>query len=182
MEPTTIVNFLIGLAVLLFGRKLFWLFVAVAGFILGATITPSLLPGQPDWVVLLIALGLGIVGAILAVVVQQIAVAIAGFIFGGYALLAILAAIGVDSGQWYWLIFIVGGIIGAVLVLALFDPALIGLSAFVGANLLTTLFNPTPPLNLVLFVVLFIVGVVFQAGLLRREPSERRTVSRRGRA
>jgi hypothetical protein len=182
MEPTTIVNFLVGLAVLLFGRKLFWLFVAVAGFILGVTFAPSLLPNQPEWVVLVIALGLGLVGAILAIVIQEIAVAIAGFIFGGYTLLTLLATLGVATGQWNWVIFIIGGVIGAVLVLMLFDPALIILSALVGANLITNIFMPAPPLNLVLFIVLFIVGAIFQAGLLRREPPERRTVVRRRRA
>jgi len=176
---TPIVNFLIGLAVLLFGRKLFWLFVAVAGFVLGVMITPSLLPNQPDWVVLLVALGLGILGAVLAIVIQEVAVAVAGFIFGGYALLVILAAISVDPGQWNWVMFIIGGVIGAVLVLFLFDPALIGLSALVGANLITSMIKLDPPLNLVLFVVLFIVGVVFQAGLLRREPLEQRRIVRR---
>ena len=176
---TPIVNFLMGLAALLFGRKLFWLFVAVAGFVLGVMITPSLLPNQPDWVVLLVALGLGILGAVLAIVIQEVAVAVAGFIFGGYALLVIVAASGVNPGQWNWVMFIIGGVIGAVLVLFLFDPALIGLSALVGANLITSMIKLDPPLNLVLFVVLFIVGVVFQAGLLRREPLEQRRIVRR---
>ncbi|MCB0209878.1 MAG: DUF4203 domain-containing protein [Anaerolineae bacterium] len=176
---TPLVNFFIGLAALLFGRKLFWLFVAVAGFVLGVMITPTLLPSQPEWVVLLVALGLGLGGAVLALVIQEVAVAVAGFIFGGYALLAVVAAIGIVLGQWSWIIFIIGGVIGALLVLALFDPALIGLSALVGANLIMGMIHLAPLLNLVLFVVLFIVGVVFQIGLLRREPLDQRRIAYR---
>ena len=181
MTPAAIANILIGLVVLLLGRKLFWLFVAVAGFVLGLILTPQFLPGQPDWLVLLVALGVGIIGAILAVVIQEIAIALAGFIFGGYVLLSLLLAFGIDPGQWYWLIFIIGGLIGAVLVLALFDPALIILSSLVGANLITQALALTPPFDLIVFVGLVIVGVIFQAGLLRREPPEQRRVLRQRR-
>jgi hypothetical protein len=180
-----VVNFLIGLAVLLLGRQLFWLFVAVAGFVLGVMVAPLLLPGQPDWLILLVALGLGLVGAILAVVVQQLAVALAGFIFGGYALLSLLPALGLSVSPWEWLVYVVGGISGAVLVLYLFDPALIGLSALAGATLitdvvkLTNVITLTPPFDLVLWVMLVIIGVAFQARLMRRIPPEQRRIVRR---
>ncbi|MBE7471531.1 MAG: hypothetical protein HS114_20530 [Anaerolineales bacterium] len=185
MTLSPLVNFIIGLAVLLLGRHLFWLFVAVAGFLLGVMVAPQLLPGQPDWIILLVALALGGVGAILAVVLQQIAVALAGFIFGGYALLSLLAALGLSVNPWEWLVYIIGGIIGAVLVLYLFDPALIGLSALAGATLiveavrLSGMVTLTPPFDLVLWVILFVVGIAFQAGLMLREPPERRRVRRR---
>ncbi len=53
MTLSPLVNFIIGLAVLLLGRHLFWLFVAVAGFVLGVMVAPQLLPGQPGWLILL---------------------------------------------------------------------------------------------------------------------------------
>lgn len=185
MTLSPLVNFILGLAVLLFGRHLFWLFVAAAGFVLGVMFAPQLLPGQPDWLILLVALVLGLVGALLAVVVQQIAVALAGFIFGGYILLSLVTAVGLGVSPWEWLVFIVGGIIGAALVLSLFDPALIGLSALVGATLvveavrLSGLVALTPPFDLVLWVILFVVGIAVQAGLMLRQPPERRRLRQR---
>lgn len=185
MTLSPLVNFIIGLAVLLFGRQLFWLFVAAAGFVLGVMFAPQLLPGQPDWLILLVALVLGLVGALLAVVVQQIAVALAGFIFGGYVLLSLLTALGLGVTPWEWLVFIVGGIIGAALVLSLFDPALIGLSALVGASLvveavkLSGMAVLTPPLDMILWVILFVIGIAVQAGLLLRQPPEQRHLRRR---
>lgn len=185
MILSLLVNFLIGLAVLLFGRKLFWLFVAVSGFVLGVVVTPLLLPGQPDWLILLVALGLGLVGAVLAIVLQQVAVVIAGFIFGGYALLSLLAAIGQNISPWEWAVYLIGGMVGAILVAYLFDPALIGLSALTGATLITdvaklsNIVTLTPPLDLILWVILVIIGVAFQAGLMRREPPEQRRLRRR---
>ncbi len=187
MILSSLINFLTGLAVLLFGRQLFWLFVAVSGFVLGVVVTPLLLPGQPDWLILLVALGLGIVGAILAIVLQQVAVMIAGFIFGGYTLLSLLAALSVRVSPWEWLVYLIGGMIGAVLVFYLFDPALMVLSALAGATLVTeavrlsTLITLTPPADLVLWVVLVIVGIAFQAGLRLREPPERRRMMSRRR-
>jgi hypothetical protein len=184
MVLSPILNFLIGLAVLLFGRKLFWLFVAVAGFVFGVMIAPLLLPGQPDWLILLVALGLGLVGAVLAIVVQQVAVALAGFIFGGYGLLSLLAAIGLSVSPWEWLVYIIGGIIGAVLVMYLFDPALIGLSALAGAILITDVIKLTnvvtlnPPFDLALLVILTVVGIAFQAETMRRQPPEERRTRR----
>ncbi|MFN8459188.1 MAG: DUF4203 domain-containing protein [Anaerolineae bacterium] len=185
MMISAITNFLIGLAVLLFGRHLFWLFVAVAGFVVGVMVAPQLLPGQPDWLILLVALALGLVGALLAVVVQQLAVALAGFIFGGYTVLSLLAALNVSVSPWEWLVYIIGGIIGAVLVLLLFDPALIVLSALAGATLvaeavrLSGLVTLTPPFDLVLWAILLVVGIAFQAGLMLRQPPEQRRVVRR---
>lgn len=185
MMLSPLINFIIGLAVLLFGRHLFWLFVAVAGFVFGVMVTPQLLPGQPDWLILLVALVLGLVGLLLAVVVQHIAIALAGFIFGGYALLSLLAAVGLRVSPWEWLIYIIGGIIGAVLILYLFDPALIVLSSVAGASLVTEavrlsgVVTLTPPFDLALWVVLVIVGIVFQAGLMFWQPPERRRIRRR---
>ena len=37
----------------MFGRKLFWLFVGAVGFAIGLAITPLLLPGLPQWAILL---------------------------------------------------------------------------------------------------------------------------------
>jgi len=151
---------------------------------LGVVVAPLLLPGQPDWLILLVALGLGIVGAVLAVVVQQVAVAMAGFIFGGYALLSVLGAIGLSVTPWDWLVYIVGGIIGAVLVMYLFDPALIGLSALAGAILITDVVKLTnivtlnPPFDLALLVILTVIGIAFQAGSMRRKPPEERQTGR----
>ncbi|NJN94203.1 MAG: DUF4203 domain-containing protein [Anaerolineales bacterium] len=185
MTLSLLVNFIIGLAVLLFGRHLFWLFVAAAGFVFGVMVAPQLLPGQPDWLILLFGLVLGVVGALLALVLQQLAIALAGFIFGGYALLSLLQAVGVGVSPWEWLVFIVGGIIGAALVLSLFDPALIGLSALVGASLvveavrLSGMVALTPPLDLVLWVILFVVGIAVQAGLMLRHPPEQRRLRRK---
>ena len=61
-----IVSLLIGIVLLLFGRKLFWLFVGAAGFLVGMDIANRFFTG-PDATKLIIALLVGIIGAFLAV-------------------------------------------------------------------------------------------------------------------
>jgi hypothetical protein len=105
------------------------------GFLAGLVYAPQLFQGQPGWVLLLIAVLAGVVGALLAVALQRIAVALAGFLIGGYLLNALLTATGVDPGGLAWLTFVVGGLAVALLVTGLFDWALILLSALTGATL-----------------------------------------------
>jgi hypothetical protein len=70
---------IVGAALLVFGRKLFWLFVAGIGFIAGLNVATSYLKGSPQWLILLLALVAGLIGALLAVFAQSIAIGIAGF-------------------------------------------------------------------------------------------------------
>ena len=62
-----------GVLLLFLGRKLFWLFVAVVGFLIGMTFAPELLPNQPDSVILTISLIVGLLGALLAALLRKAA-------------------------------------------------------------------------------------------------------------
>jgi hypothetical protein len=181
-----IITLVAGLAALLFGRRLFWLFVGLVGFLVSFNLATEFLSGQPQWVILLIALLVGIVGALLAVFLQYIAVAVAGFMAGGYAVFALMQLLNLDINQeWlYWFILILGGVIGAILILLVFDWALIILSAGVGAATLVQLAERftelSPALNLILFFLLLIVGIAFQAYTLPAgDTTTRRRIIRR---
>jgi hypothetical protein len=170
---TQIVSILVGIAVLLFGRNLFWLFVGAVGFVIGLSLAVQLLGDQPDWVILLAAIAGGVIGALIAVPLQKIAVMIAGFIIGGYVLIWLLMQIGFDFSQLAWLVFVIGGVIGAILVSLLFEVALIILSSLAGATLIVQSLNFDPQIATLLFVVLAIVGIVVQAQMQRRNVSAR---------
>src|SRR2546429_1477107 len=122
-----IISVVIGAAILLFGRKLFWLFVAALGFAVGLEIAAYFMREPPQWMTLLVALGCGVIGALLAILLQKLAIAIAGFIAGGRIAWALAA--GVLSGHMYYrgITFGVGGIFGGVLVLG---PVGLGLYVF----------------------------------------------------
>ena len=165
---TPLLGALVGLVILFFGRKLFWLCVAAIGFAAGVEIAPLLIQHPSPWLALTFALVLGFVGALLAIFFQKIAIGIAGFIAGGRLAIAIAATIAFSYGQYYWLIFLVGGIVGAILLLVLFDWALIFLSAVLGAYLIEGITALPPGGSAVLFIVLVVIGVLVQGTALRR--------------
>src|SRR3989454_12718056 len=89
--PAPIIGALIGVVVLFFGRKLFWLCVAAVGFAAGVEIAPHIVSEPTPLVALTFALVLGFLGALLALFLQKIAIGVVGFLAGGKLAKAIAA-------------------------------------------------------------------------------------------
>ena len=167
-SSVTIVGVLIGSVILFFGRKLFWLCVAAVGFALGVEIAPHLVNEPSSVLALLVALALGVLGALLALFLQKIAIAVLGFLAGGKLASAIAAAFFVHYAQYSTIIFVVDGIIGAILLLAVFNWALIVVSSFIGAYLIQSAIVLPPTGSTIVFIGLAILGIVVQAASFRR--------------
>ncbi len=165
-----IFSILIGVVILFFGRNLFWLCVAAIGFAAGVELAPHLVQDPSALLSLTIALLLGIIGALLALFLQKIAIAVLGFLAGGKLAGAIAAAFFVHYAQHSTIIFVIGGVIGAILLLVLFDWALIVVSSLIGAHLIvyqSTIALPQSG-SIILFIGLAVVGILVQAASLRR--------------
>lgn len=169
-----IVSALIGAIVLLFGRKLFWLCVAAVGFAAGMEFAPHLIQEPTPLLQLTIALVLGFVGALLALLLQKLAIGLAGFLIGARLAVGLAASFIVAAESYYWLTFVIGGVIGAILLVALFDWALILLSSITGAYLIVNAIVLPATGATIALLGLTILGIVVQAGLQRRQ---RRVVS-----
>ncbi len=172
---TPIAALLAGVALLLFGRRLFWLFVAVIGFMAGWYLAMGSERHPGTGAGLVIALVAGLIGLVLALVVQKVAVALAGFFVGAYL---VAGALGwhlppLRPGQQ--LVLLLAGVVAAVLALALFDLALILYSAVAGAGLVleNVHLHLAGNAHLVALVVLAAVGAAFQAHWLRRYKGRR---------
>jgi hypothetical protein len=163
-----IISVIIGAAILLFGRKLFWLFVAALGFAVGLEIAAYFMKEPPQWLTLVVALGCGLIGALLAILLQKIAIAVAGFIAGGRIAWALAAAFFVDHAHYRGITFLVGGIVGAFLLLALFDWVLILLSSIEGAHLISSGITLPEKGTMILFIALAVIGMIVQGSMLRR--------------
>jgi hypothetical protein len=170
---TKMVEILLGSGMLFFGRRLFWLFVGVAGFIFGMRVAVFLLHGRPEWATLAIAIGAGLLGALFAVFLQRLAIAVAGFVLGGYGLPVMLGQLGWGAGHSYWILVLAGGIAGLLLVSLLFDWALIILSSVAGAVLILGPFPAGLHARRLLVVLLIAVGIALQAGLMRESRKRR---------
>ncbi len=163
-----IASALIGLVILLFGRKLFWLCVAAVGFAAGVEMAPHVVSQPTPLLALSFAILLGFLGALLALFLQKIAIGVLGFLAGGKLAVAIAATFYTGSAVNNGIIFLVGGIVGAILLLSVFDLALIFVSSAVGAYMIQQIVALPPVGTALLFVVLLIVGVAVQSASFRR--------------
>jgi hypothetical protein len=164
------VRIVVGLGVLTLGRQLYWLFVAGVGFVVGITLANRLLDTPSAVVALLVALGAGLVGGLLALFLQRVAIGLAGFLGGGIFALNLIDVLQVELRP-EWIPFLVGGIFGAVLVAATFDWALVVISSITGAGLIVQAVSLARPLALLLFFALIVVGIVIQASQFQRRTS-----------
>jgi hypothetical protein len=162
------VQVILGLLLLFFGRRLFWLFVGVFGFLAGVQIAARVAQNQPELILLLIAIGLGIVCAVLAIVLQRVAVAVAGWFAGGYLAMRLAMALGWQDNSMLWIAFIAGAVLAAILVSLLFDWALIVLSALTGAIIVSEALPWGQPVQIIAAGVLFALGALVQSRLLER--------------
>jgi hypothetical protein len=177
----------LGLLSLFLGRKLFWLFVGISGFLLGLLIGGVVGMGNGwDWpAILLVGLLLGVGAAVLSIYLQKPMASLAGFMMGGLlaAVLYILVRYGTDfatrlmfggPGPETWILFLAGGVAAAVFVWATYEWALIVLSSLAGA-LMTFAglfgfipFNLPGILYLAILVGLAALGIYVQAQMMSK--------------
>jgi hypothetical protein len=167
-SSVTIVSVTIGVVILFFGRRLFWLCVAAVGFAVGVEVAPHLVNDASSILALVVALVFGLLGALLAVFLQKVAIAVLGFLAGGKIATAIAAAFFVHYAQYSTIIFVVGGIIGAILLLAVFGWALIVVSSLIGAYLVESAIVLPPTGSTLVLIGLAMLGMFVQAAAFRR--------------
>jgi hypothetical protein len=167
---TPILVLLAGVALLVAGRRLFWLFVGLVGFF---TVYQWFEPysgtlSSGRWV---LAVAAGLLGILLAIFLQRFAVALAGFFVGGWAVVQFLGLSLANARTADVVIFVVAGIIAAVLAVKVFEIALVFLSSLAGASLIVDAVHPGPTPARVLLVGLLVVGIAVQLGLTARRRS-----------
>jgi len=154
---------IVGVLLLGLGRKLFWLFVGGSGFAVAFYLTAELMPDSPPWVLLLVAIVAGLLGAWLAVRLQWLAVGVGGSLGGGYLAAVFVESSNIDIAGPDWLPFVVGGVVGAILLGMLFNPALIVLSSLIGATLVAESLPLGPDSSILVVAVATVLGIIIQS-------------------
>ena len=157
---------LAGLLLLIFGRKLFWLFSGLIGFLIGLNLAQQYFPTLPSTSMVLIALAAGALGSVLSILLQKVAIGLMGFLAGGYLVYLLLPALSIQLGNLIWLFIILGGILGTFLASTMFDWALIIISSAIGASVIATRLTMPQPFPTVITIALFIFGLVIQSRLM----------------
>jgi hypothetical protein len=119
---------------------------------------------------LILAVVLGIVFAWLAIKFIKIAAYVVGFLAGAAALPLLMGTFGVDMNGL--ILAVIGGSIGLILVAVAFDWGLILITAWAGASAVTFALENWVSLggtfSTVIFLVLMIVGILWQASRKRK--------------
>lgn len=153
----------LGGIILVLGWRVFWLFVGVVGFAAGLQAAQLVFGPHPFWVLWVAGLIGGVIGAILALFFQKLAIGVGGFVAGSTIVLHLTLMMGMDAGAPLALI---GGLVGAVALYLLFDWALIILSSVVGATFIVEAFGRQAPYTPALAVILFVAGIICQTRAL----------------
>ena len=163
--PVQLITIVLGLVLIIAGRRLFWLFVAALGFLTATDLVTPLIDPEQREVLLGVGLIAGLAGAVLAIFIQKFAVGLAGALAGGYYLHLFFQAAALQ--HLWWVGILAGAILGALLMHFLFRWALVIFSSIAGAHLIATTFPLSTELATAIFLVLAIIGLLIQARQMR---------------
>lgn len=164
-----ITNMLVGLALLIFGKKLFWLFVGAIGFIGASDMAARYFSGLPDWQLLMIAVAAGLIGVLLAIFFQKMAILLVGFYTGGYLIVSLFNTLNMAPPPALpWALFVIGGLLCAVLLYLLFDWTLIVLSSLAGATFISQTIQISAIPSAILLTAMFLAGIIIQGSMLKK--------------
>lgn len=157
----------IGLILIFLGRRVYLISIGILGFLGGLYLITSLIGISHDWRSLLVALLLGVVGSLLAFALHKAAWIFGGFFGGGVLLMYLNDAFSIPAIGSPVVVFILGGIVGALLFLLLLDWALILVTALTGATLITYQSGLGGPAGQALLIGLLFAGILVQGNSLR---------------
>ncbi len=162
------VGLVIGAALLLFGRQLYWLALGSAAFYFGLLIGPELAPNSNEGLQLGLAAVLGLAGIVFAFTAQRLAVGVGGLMIGALGGLWLAQPWQAELGSWFWAMPFVGAAIGGGLASMVFDFALIILSSWVGATIATDALPVAAHIRPWIFLGLVLLGFFLQTRRGRR--------------
>jgi hypothetical protein len=159
-----------GLLLLFLGRQLYTALIGLVGFFVVYGIPPDLLSLTSE-IRLLMAVGVGVLAALLAFIVRKVAVALAGAMLGAGAALWAISFYGAQWDTLWWIVIAAAAVLGAWVLRVVFETALIVVSSFIGALLIMAAVGLEGLPAHAGVVLLIVVGVAFQ--MRRRRAADR---------
>ncbi len=159
----TVFSMIAGVLLLFAGRRLFWVSVACVGFLVAYRYALVSGVSGPSWIAWVLPLGIGLIGALVALVYQKVAVVLIGFMIGGLIVTDMAHCLGVQGGNFTWFFLLAGALTGAVAMLIVFDWALIVFSSLSGAFVIVPSIGMSSSGSTILFFGLAALGMGVQA-------------------
>jgi len=161
-----IIKGVIGGILLFLGRELNFVFAGAMAFLIALRLTPLLPTQWPDWTEYAFMIGMGVIAALLTFVDERGGFVLSGFLAGGF----VMAEYYAPSLLIIPIIpFLLGGILGAVILGIFTEWALIVISSLIGGYYLTTLFNLAQTPRVLITAGLIVIGAVVQAIIMLQQ-------------
>jgi len=161
----------LGGILLFLGRELNFLLSGGMAALIGFRLLPILPSQWPGWSTYAFIGGLALLAAALTIIKERAGYFLSGFLAGGYFLVEYYAP-GVLTLPL--LPFIIGGVIGSLIMGMFTEWALMIVSCLIGVYYVTDLFTLSPTAETLVGAGLFIVGAVTQALIMRMQKSSDR--------
>ena len=166
-----IVRGVIGGILLFLGHELNFLFAGAMAALLGFRLTPLLPPQWPAWADYAFFIGLGVIAAVVVLLNERLGYFVSGFLAGGLFLVEYYAP---NTLTVPLLPFLIGGIIGALIIGIFTEWALIIVTAMIGSYYILNIFVLDPMLEILLGAGLFVVGAITQVIIMQSQKQAER--------
>jgi hypothetical protein len=164
-----VIRAVIGGVFLFLGRELNFFFAGSMAGLIGLRLTPLLPVHWPVWSHYVFILGVALAAALIVIRRDRIGYFLSGFLVGGYFLVEYYEP-GVLTLPL--LPFLVGGVLGALILGIFTEWALMIVSCLVGAYYLTNMFVLSPTAEILVGSGLFIIGALTQVILMRMQNAD----------
>jgi len=161
-----IVRGIVGAIILFLGRELNFIFAAGMAALISFRLVPKLPAAWPSWADTAFIVAMAILAAALVLINERAGYFISGFLAGGFVLTEYYAP-GVLTIPT--LPFIVGGVLGSIILGVFTEWALIVVSSVIGAIYLTGMFLLAETARTLLTAGLVIVGALVQVLIMRAQ-------------
>lgn len=156
----------IGAVLLFLGRELNFLFAAAMAILWGFRVAPRLPDSWPSWGLWAFVITLALVAAIIALVNERVGYFLSGFLAGSFFLVEYYVP---GASTVPVLPFIIGGVLGSLVLGLLTEWAMILVSSAIGAAYILNLFRLDPTAEILVGSGLFIVGALTQVIIMQTQ-------------
>ena len=161
-----IIRGVIGGVLLFLGRELNFLFAGAMAGLIGFRLTPILPAQWPWWADIAFVITLAVIAALIVLINERLGYFVSGFLAGGFLLAEYYAPTLLTLPL---LPFVVGGVIGSLIIGLLTEWALILVSAGIGAAYVLNFFQLHPTAEILIGAGLFIVGALTQVVIMQAQ-------------
>ncbi len=157
----------IGFMLLITGRPAYWLFTGSIAYWIGGYFAERFTLFVLQWNSVFVSLLFATLGIFSAFLFHRWAARLAGFIAGGFLVYNLPVALGAQADWATPLYFVIGGVIGFVLLLLSFDFALLVISALTATTFILRTIHIGNLDQASMFLVLTVLGIIAQYLILQ---------------